>query len=275
MADSFLLTQFQFLIFSFLLGAIIGSFLNVVILRLPNSKKLSGRSACPACGHPLAPKDLFPVFSFLWLRGNCRYCKAKISSRYFVIELITALTFAFVAFFMSPTDMLGLLEVFRAWFVVSVLIVVFIIDYEHFLILDKVVFSASGILLVMNIALDILAHRFSLGVLGLTLAGIIGSLVTGGFLLAIWLISKGKWIGFGDVKFMLFMGQVLGFPGAIVGFFLSFFLGTIFSIPLLLFGKKNMKSKLPLGTFLSVGTFITMLYGNEILNWYLSLLGIG
>lgn len=257
----------------FVLGLIIGSFLNVVILRLPVGETLAGRSHCPNCHRILAPLDLVPLFSYLFLKGKCRGCKSKISPRYAIIELLTGAVFALGWYSISPQNLVEYIELARVLFAVSILLVVFVVDLEHYLILDKVVLPAVIVVFAFNVALDVIKHISIGNIYSFTLGGLIGAGVFFGICFLIWLISKGKWIGFGDVKFMLFMGSVLGFPLAILGFFLSFILGAVTSIPMLILGQKSLQSKLPLGTFLSIATFITIFYGKYILDWYLGLLG--
>ncbi len=263
------------LLVSFVFGGVIGSFLNVVILRLPEERSISGRSHCPSCKNVLRAIDLVPIFSYLFLGGRCRNCKTVISARYLVIELISAFCFAFAYYMIWPQSILDVIILFKIWFVVSVLISVFVIDLEHFLILDKIIFPASIIVLIFNIGVDLWGNfGFNSIFLSNTIGGVVGAVVTAGTCFAIWYVSKGKWIGFGDVKFMLFLGVVLGFPVSIMSFFLSFMLGAAIAIPMLVLGGYSFGSKLPLGTFLSASVFISLFWGTEILNWYLHLIGL-
>ena len=263
-----------FLIFSFIFGAIIGSFLNVLILRLPEDKSLGGRSHCPHCGRGLGFLDLIPILSFLALRGKCRSCSTQISARYLIIELTVSCLFALAFYWFSPVTLIGFLEVIRVWFIVCILVAVFVIDFEHFLILDVIVFPASVVLLLFNIGLDYLSGGFQNGLYGMTVGGVFSAVACSGVFFSMWAISKGRWIGFGDVKYMLFLGQIVGFPLTIIGFFLSFFIGALVAIPLMFTGKYSLASKLPLGTFLSIGFLSTFFYGQQMLNWYLGLIGL-
>ncbi len=262
------------LIISFLFGSMIGSFLNVLILRLPHQKSLGGRSHCPICKRTLTAFDLIPIFSYLALRGNCRGCGERISSRYVIIELVTGILFALAFFVISPVWSYEYFALLRVWFIIATLIVVFVVDLEHFLILDTVVYRALAVTLLSNIVLDVWRGTSLLSLSSLTLGGIVAALLPFGALFVLWYLSKGKWIGFGDVKFMLFLGAALTLPAIGVGLFVSFVLGGIIGIGLLVFGNKTMQSKLPLGTFLSVGTLVALLWGNALLSWYLGLIGI-
>ena len=260
------------LVFAF--GASIGSFLNVVIWRLPRKEQISkGRSHCPQCHKDLQALDLIPIASFLWRRGRCAHCNKKISLRYPIIELIVGALFTAVFCFLNPTDPVSWFLLAQAFFIIAVLVVVFVIDLEHYLILDKVIWPATIIILLSNLVLD-----FWLGngiYFSETLQSVFGSIA--GFLpfYLLWKISGGRWIGLGDAKFGSFLGAAFGLPLIFVNFFLAFFLGTIVAIPLLILGKKQLGSKLPLGTFLAVAGLITLIYGQQIWGWYLGLIGLG
>lgn len=259
----------------FILGAIVGSFLNVLILRLPQERKATGRSECVHCKHKLAPLDLIPVISYLSLRGKCRYCKKNISPRYIIIELVTATLFGIAAVLFPPVSAIPVLLLIRALFIICVLIVVFVIDFEEYLILDRVVFPASIAVLVLNLVIDIAAKTSLLSMYGLTLGGIVMAAVFFGLFYLPWRISEGKWIGFGDVKLMLFIGLSLAWPQTLVGLFLAFVIGGAFGSILLLLKKKSLQSKLPLGTFLAIGTALALLWGKPLLDWYWGWLGGG
>lgn len=261
-------------IYAFVLGAIIGSFLNVVILRLPSEEKLGGRSHCVFCWHGLKAWDLFPLFSYLFLRGKCRYCQKRISPRYFVIELVTAILFSLSVLVLQPTSFFGYLILVRALVAVSALVVVFMIDWEHFLIFDNVVFASSGVVLAINFLLDLVSKTPLFGLKSFFVSGIIGALAGALPFFLIWWFSKGQWMGFGDVKLALFIGVVLGFPGIFTGLFISVILGGLVSAFLLIFTKNTLKSRLPFGTFLSVGTLVALFFGPQLLRWYLDILGL-
>ncbi|MBI5529876.1 MAG: prepilin peptidase [Candidatus Doudnabacteria bacterium] len=258
---------------AFIFGSAIGSFLNVLTLRLPEEESLGGRSHCPSCKHILSSSDLVPLFSFLWLRGKCRYCKTKISARYFMVELATALLFAWVYAALLPESIFGIVILIRYWFVAAVFVSVFVIDLEHFVILDKMVLLSSIVVASINIILSIIAGSSVFSINGLFISGLVGAVA--GFLpfYALWFVSKGKWLGFGDVKFALLLGLILGWPQIYVGYFFAIMIGGFVSSILLIFTKKSLKSRLPFGTFLTVGAFLAMLYGPLFLKWYLAFLG--
>lgn len=259
-----------FLIFIF--GSIIGSFLNVVILRLPAEKNLGGRSACRSCGHTLGFFDLFPIFSYLFLRGKCRYCKTKVSPRYLIIEIFTALLFMFSWWQLSPQVLKDYLQFASICLAVCVFVIVFVIDFEHFLIFDGVIYI--GVLLIFAINFAVSFNQNQLFVLtGNWLSGITGAIFAPLPFLFIWYFSKGRWMGLGDVKFCIFLGALLGLKIAAVSLLFSIFIGGIVSLGLLALRKKQMTSKIPFGTFLSLGGFLAFFFGNTMLSWYLALLG--
>jgi len=250
------------LIFIFIFGLIIGSFLNCLIYRLHKNKSMMGRSFCPKCKKQISWYDNIPILSFLFLNGKCRYCKQKISWQYLLVEFITGILFviAFIIEF-SVFQNQNILMLFRSWFIISVMIVVFIYDLKWYLILDIVTLPASLFILILNLYL------------GMNWQNILISVIIGiGFFLIQFLISRGKWIGGGDIRLGMLMGLSLGWPMILVAIILAYFIGSIVGILLILFKKKKLGSKIPLGIFLSTATVITLFWGNIILDWYLNIL---
>lgn len=274
-------------LFIFIFGTFIGSFLNVVIWRLPKGKKLTGRSECPNCKHQLNWLDLIPVVSFLISGAKCRYCSKSISWRYPLIELFTGVLFVLAVLLVSPgMDLHNIqpgpvswliadwVDVVKYLFILSVLFVVFVIDLEHYLILDKIVFPALVVVLVLNFLVSMIIGETLLDYLPHLIDSLMG--MAAGFLpfFLLWWLSKGKWMGLGDAKFGLLLGAIFGFPQIWVCFFIAFLLGTVVAIPLLLTGKKELSSKLPFGTFLAVSAVITLWYGWPLAWWYYGLIGL-
>jgi len=251
-----------FSIWIFIFGLCIGSFLNCVIYRLEQEESLMGRSYCPQCKHVLNWKDLIPVFSFLWLRGRCRYCKKTISWQYPVVELITALLFVILFWWQYPVvaTPLGWLQLVFLFAITSFAIVLFVYDLHHFLILDVVLYPAIAVTLVYQII-----FHLQLLVFGQLLAAL-GAFA---FFLALFLVTRGRGIGFGDCKLAVFLGLLVGFPGIIITVFLSFAFGAIVGVALLSLGKKGLKSQLPFAPFLLAGSLVTLLWGNQLMAWYL------
>lgn len=251
-----------FYLIVFLFGLAVGSFLNCVIYRLETGGNfLKGRSFCPHCKHQLAWQDLIPIFSFFWLRGRCRYCRGKISFQYPLVELATGILFVAVLRFTGVAPLY-----FIFYFVISsFLIIIFVYDLKHYIILDKVIYPAIGISFLFRILDFEHWDFFEIWNLGF------GVLSAPLFFLAIILVSKGRWMGLGDVKLALLMGLVLGYPNILVALFLAFLIGAIMGIGLIILGKKTIKSEVPFGPFLVLGTFVALFWGEIIISWYLHL----
>jgi leader peptidase (prepilin peptidase) / N-methyltransferase len=265
--------SFYFAVFIF--GLAIGSFLNCTACRLENGESfLSGRSHCPKCKHKLSWQDLIPLFSFLALRGKCRYCKNKISFQYPLVELATGFIFVLITNYE-----LGIVnyEFFTIKFILDLLflilvscflIIIFIYDLKTYLIPDGAVFGGIAAILAYGILNSLfIVHNFSLFFNSLISAA--GACL---FFLAIFLISGGKWMGFGDVKLGFLLGLFLGWPKIIPGLFLAFFIGAIMGVGAIIIGKKKMSSEVPFGPFLVGGAFIALFLGQNIINWYVSLI---
>ncbi len=264
-------------------GISVGSFLNCVIYRLEIKRSfLKGRSFCPKCHHTLRWYDLIPILSFIILKGKCRYCGERISLQYPLVEISTGLIFLqifnfqfpiFNEFSISNFQNFGRLIYF--WLISSLLIIIFVYDLKHYIIPDKIIYPAIGITFIFRI-LDF-GHwdLFRISDLGFGIFGglkspLITGFVAGLFFSLIWLVSQGRWMGLGDAKLVFFMGLFLGWPNILVALFSAFFLGAIIGLGLIAFGKKSLKSKIPFGPFLIIGTFVALFWGQEIINWYLS-----
>ena len=258
-----------FLFFSvFLFGLATGSFLNCIIYRLHTGESFfSGRSYCPHCQHILSWQDLIPVFSFLILKGKCRYCSQKISWQYPLVELSTALLFVLIFNLQSISTLSQSITTLYLFIISSFLIVIFVYDLKHYIIPDKVIYSAIGIVFLYQLFRIWNFGNWDLFRISNLGFGILPSL----FLLAIILLSGGKWMGLGDFKLAFFMGLFLGFPNILVALFLAFFIGAIIGLGLIALGKKTLKSEIPFGPFLVTGTFIALFWGRVIIDWYLSL----
>lgn len=257
------------------LGLLIGSFLNVVILRLPSGKTLGGRSACPHCQYQLRAVDLVPVISYVYLRGRCRRCAQSISPRYPIIELLVAALFLLCYFHSAPVDAAGYVLLLQAWLVAAVCVVTFVVDFEHYLILDRVTFGGLVGLIGLKIVHLFVGHLVLWSWHSVLFNSFVGALI--GFIpfFLLWFLSRGKLMGLGDVKFMIFAGFALGWPNIVVALLLAFWLGALVALPLLILGKKSLGSRLPFGTFLAIAVLIAFLYGDSLWHWYVSLLVVG
>jgi len=257
-----------------LLGAAVGSFLNVCIDRLPAGKSLVyPPSHCDSCQHRLSPKDLVPVFSYLWLRRRCRYCQAPIPQRSFWVELGTGFLFALTYWYYGLS-----LQFAVTAFYLSLFLVLGVIDLERQLILNKIVYPAAAAALLIDILLP--PPKIIDFTLPLPLAGAIDGVIGGamGFILflAIYfvtlLIYKQEGIGFGDVKLAGLIGLATGPRLVLVAMLMGVILGGLVGMVLLLLKIKKGKEAIPFGPFLSLATMVTLFWGNDILIWYLGLL---
>ncbi|ABB31201.1 Prepilin peptidase [Geobacter metallireducens RCH3] len=250
-----------FALFSFLLGAAVGSFLNVCIYRLPAGESVvSPPSRCPACGARIRPWHNIPILGWLILRGKCRDCGAPISPRYPFVELLNGLlTLAlFLKFGPSPTFLV--LFVFC-----SALVAVTFIDLDHQLIPD--VISLPGIVVGF-------ACSFALPWLGWK-SSLIGIVAGGGSLLSVArlyeLLTKKEGMGGGDIKLLAMMGAFLGWRSVPFIIFASSLIGSVIGVTLMLVQKKDSKLAIPFGPFLATGAVLYIFFGKTIITWYLTL----
>ena len=248
--------------FVFLFGLIIGSFLNSVIYRLEVGGSIAReRSRCPKCGHILAWYELVPLLSFAVQRGRCRACGERVSWQYPMVELMAGLLFT-LGYLSLPTYGRAGLESAYLFFVLASLLVIFVFDLKHYIIPNKVLYP---------LIVAALFHIFIGSPIFLSAHPFLSALSSAGFFLSIFILSRGEWIGFGDVKFGVFMGLFLGFPNFLVALFFSYVLGALIGGVLLLYQRKTFKSQIPFGPFLIAGTLIAYFYGNEIMQWYLNI----
>lgn len=242
-------------------GLIVGSFLNAVIYRLHARRSfVTGRSVCPACGHTLHVADLIPILSFLFLRGRCRYCRGSISWQYPIVEAVTAACFFAVWHVLSAQFSgfeLGARFLFYA-ILLAFLVILFVYDLKYYLILDKVVVPAIVIAFIGNLIFGAVWWKL-----------LLAAFVAGGFFAFQFFVSRGKWIGGGDIRLGVLMGVILSWPLILVALFVAYIGGSVIGIGLIMARVKQMGSKIPFGTFLTAATFITMLYGDSMLRWYL------
>ena len=240
-----------------LLGITVASFLNVCIDRLPNNESLVfPASHCASCHHRLGIGDLIPVFSYLWRHGRCRYCQAAIPRRLFWVEVGTGILFAFLYWHYGLSIQLAVTT-----FYCCLLIIIMVIDLEHGLILNKIVYPGMAVALIISIFLP---------QPGIAQSAIGGGIGLGLFLLIV-LISRGG-MGWGDVKLAALIGLVTGFPLVFVALLLAVILGGLVAGTLLLLKIRKRKEGIPFAPFLSLATIVTLLFGTNLLNWYLGLL---
>ena len=241
-------------------GAIIGSFLNVCIYRLPRGfSVVRPASACPACGNELAWYENVPVISYLALRGRCRRCRATISWRYPVVEALTSLVFALAVWWYGPGWLL-----FSRLVLACSLIVLFAIDLEHHLLPN--VITLPGI--VAGLVFSFLLHQWADALLGILLGG--GSLLA---LFYAWLwLRKEEALGMGDPKMLAMIGSFLGWRMTLLTLILGSLSGSIVGVALIATGRGHRKSMLPFGCFLAIGAALAATVGPSIVDWYVGLL---
>jgi leader peptidase (prepilin peptidase)/N-methyltransferase len=250
------------------IGLAIGSFLNVTIGKLRSGETgWRSRSQCPRCHAVLRPTDLVPVVSFIALRGKCRTCRKPISWQYPVVEVATMALFVVAFVVRGGTEGLlygGMMPVFiRDTVFVSALMIVFVID-----LLDMVVYDAVTIPMVIVAA----AWNLWLGtsIRSLALAIAIGA----GFFLLQHLVSRGRWIGGGDIRIGAMIGAMLGFPGVVAALLLAYASGAVVAIGLLAAKKTSWSAQMAFGTFLSFAAAVVLFFGEPFWAWYAGLLGL-
>jgi leader peptidase (prepilin peptidase) / N-methyltransferase len=272
-------------IFIFIFGAAVGSFLNVVIHRVPREQSIVfPNSACPNCKNPIMPYDNLPILSWLLLGGKCRNCKEKISPRYPAVELLTAALFTLTFWQIGFTPFLPVALIF-----VAAMVSLIFIDAEHMILPDVINYPLLILALIVRLVYPLffgneyfpdLKHAplvaledqplWLVSILGAVLGGLVG----GGFL---WLVGE-LWkrlrgveaMGLGDVKMMFAVGALLGWRLTFLTIFLSAFSGAVIGVFLISRQKdKDMQSQIPFGIFLGTGSIIALLFGEQLINWYL------
>jgi leader peptidase (prepilin peptidase)/N-methyltransferase len=241
------------------IGVIVGSFLNVVIVRLPSSESLVlPRSRCRACGTELHWFDNIPVLSFLALRGRCRACRAPIAWRYPIVEALTGVLFTLAAWrSTSVTDLLV------AWLFLSAMVALAAIDLEHQILPDRITLPGIGV----GVLTSFLGTRVS------GLDALLGILVGGGILFAVIVLSGGG-MGGGDMKLGAMIGAFLGYKLALLALFLAVIVGGAVALVLLSTGIRKRKDAIPFGPFLAIASAVAMLWGEGFVAWYLSMFSL-
>jgi leader peptidase (prepilin peptidase)/N-methyltransferase len=246
-----------------LAGLIWGSFLNVVVYRLPRDMSLvRPRSACPDCGTPVRPGDNIPILSYLLLGGKCRHCGRRISAVYPLVEGLTA--FGFLLVYAASGRTVGP-EFVAGCLFTSALIALGFIDYFHQILPDAITMPALVLALAYSFFRDDLTFRGAL----------IGAVTGAGFLLLVYgayrLIRKKEGLGMGDVTMLLMVGAYLGLARTLLTLILGSFLGALVGVFLILRRGKDFQFALPFGTFLAPAAFIALIWGERLVRWYLGL----
>lgn len=257
----------------FIFGAAVGSFVNVLIYRtIRDEDWIKGRSKCDFCGKKLAWYDNIPLLSYLILGGKTRCCKKSISMTYPVVELMTAALFVWwywsgSLFFRLTTDPAQTIQPFF-WLLVGILLLlIFFADFFYLIIPDV----AVGLLLVLTVVYRIfLVMSGSMQAQDLLFA-VMGMLLSLALIGGLWLITQGKGMGFGDVKLAAPMALLLGWPKVIVGLSIAFVLGGLVAMVLLVTGRKKFGQVLPFGPFMVTAIVVSLLWGEQLFNWYVGL----
>lgn len=246
----------------FVAGAVIGSFLNVCIYRLPRGESIIAPSShCPECGESLGWLDNVPLISYLFLRGRCRRCGEAIPLRYPLVESLNAVLFVLAGWKFGAT-----VELLPALLLISTLIVIFFIDLEHLIIPNVVVLPVAAVGLASMIAISLTTPDVDFP--AWWVFPVAGAASAGFFFLIALLFPRG--MGMGDVKLAGMMGFFLG-RSVVVGLFLGFLIGAVVGVGLIATGRKGRKSKVPFGPFLAAGALIALFYGDQLLDLYLGL----
>lgn len=300
-----LMQSFYFLLSGFILGTILGSLAKALADRSLTRRTFFGGSKCEFCKKHLSPLDLFPILSYLFLKGRCRYCKKNISIEYLLVEVFSGALIAFLfwqssAFFPGfediPKLILFLSPLLFNTFAVTILLILTLTDLKKTLIPDRISYPAIIIALVFLVVFTLYKiwlvfaslngsaigkyllppysdyfFRHAFIVAEPLIYGIITGFAIALFFLALIFVTKGRGMGGGDVKLGAFIGLVSGFPNGLLSLMLSFMTGAVVGIFLMAFGKKKLGQTIPFGPFLALGTLMTIFWGDTILNFYMNL----
>lgn len=251
----------------FLLGLTVGSFLNVLIDRLPREESVAkGRSYCEHCKKPLLWYDLIPLVSFVLLKGKCRYCHSPISLYYPTVELVTGVMFVLIFDHLRDvphenikyqiSNIKYVVSLIYYLFITSSLIVIFFADLKYGIIPDKIVFSS----ILVSIVYLFINHK------SLIINHLVSALMSFLFFLILYIVTKRKGMGFGDVKLVFLLGIFLGWPYIIIALYFAFLTGAVVGCILVLWRKKKLTGgTVPFGPFLVLGAIIALFWGPVLL----------
>ena len=246
-------------ILAFILGVCLGSFVNVLVIRLMAEEKINGRSHCRSCGKQLAWYHNFPLISFIWLRGKCANCHDRISWQYPIVEGGIGLLFVLGVSFMPPGDWLWLITFFVMATYAGTL---FIFDFRFKVLPDVITLSGAAVILLLNLLRGLSFTNLLLAIV-----------VAAGFFALQYFISRGRWLDAGDIRLGALMGAALGWPDVITAIVISYWLGAVVGLILVIFRNYGLKSELAFGTFLTAATVAVFIWGEVMVNWYIRLVG--
>ncbi|HBB76970.1 MAG: hypothetical protein A3I49_01875 [Candidatus Levybacteria bacterium RIFCSPLOWO2_02_FULL_37_11] len=249
----------------FILGLFIGSFLGVLIDRIPRKKSvLRGRSKCDHCQKTLSWYELIPLASYIILKGKCSNCKKPISIFYPIVELSTGVLFAFTFWLSMVNGQWSIVNMLFYLFIVSVFLVVFFTDLKYGIIPDRIIFPSVFItFLYLTIYSPPLLLNHMLSAAGVAFLF---------FLLIV--VTRGRGMGAGDLKYSFFLGFLLGFPEVIIALYIAILTGGGMASILVLWGKKKLSGVIPFGPFLTIGAFLTLFYSGELIHFIYKFLGL-
>jgi prepilin signal peptidase PulO-like enzyme (type II secretory pathway) len=255
--------QFVSSLIAFIFGASIGSFLNVLIDRLPSGESINGRSHCDYCGKKIAWYDLFPIISFIFLKAKSRCCKKKLSFQYPLIEIVTGLVFTFITNKFTAIDLRSGVIFLSFLGIVSSLIVIFVSDLKYHLISDYILLA----LFIFSVPIVIFLKEGPIN-------SIISAIIVCLPIFLIYFISKERAMGLGDVYLSAIMGFFLGWKEGLLALYIAFITGALFGLMLIAIKNKKLKSKVAFGPFLVIGTIIMMFWGEKIIEIIKKIYGI-
>ncbi len=249
----------------FIFGASIGSFLNVLIDRLPKDESINGRSHCDFCGKKIAWFDLLPVLSFFILRGKTRCCGKKLVFQYPLIEFVTGCIFVLV--FKDGPYIESLTRSVLILSILSALIVIFVSDLKYHLISDYVLLALFAFSLLLKFVIPAQAGIQTIGL------DVLSGLIVGLPIFLIYFISKERAMGLGDVYLSAIMGFLLGWQAGFLALYIAFVTGAIFGLIIIIFKHKKLKSKIAFGPFLVIGTVVMLFWGERIMEMIKNIYG--
>jgi leader peptidase (prepilin peptidase) / N-methyltransferase len=256
----------------FLFGAVVGSFLNVCVHRMPREQSIvKPPSSCPQCGQRIRWYDNIPVVSYLALRGRCRHCGEKFTARYFLVELLTA-----VLFLMTWRKFDGWLPPIY-WLLLAGLIAATFIDFEHYIIPNEITYGGMAVGLLLSGAYPPLMHTPSIP--RALLQSLLGIIVGGVTLLLVAMLGekifKKEAMGMGDVKFLAAIGAFLGWQATLFTIFVSSLIGGVVGLALILGTERGWQSRIPYGPYIAFGALVWIFWGTDSMNWYLRFINRG
>ncbi len=250
-----------------ILGLALGSFVNAFVWRLHEGMKwVNERSECTNCHHKLAALDLIPIFSWLWLKGRCRYCKRSISIQYPIVELSVTVLFL-ISYYLWPEAISGWqILLFSIWLILTTgLTALALYDLRYMILPTKLIYALSTLAVISTLINIALANNPKISLIN----ALISTLIGGGLFYILYMVSKGKWIGGGDVRLGFLLGLLAATPArTFLIIFIASLIGAAVSIVLMSTKHLKRKSLIPFGPFLIAGLFIVQFWGQQIINWY-------